>query len=103
MIETLQQLSQPIADVCRRYGVKRLDVVGSAARGTDFDPSSSDYDFVVRFSPQSVHQPLEEYFGLRAALADLLHRDVDLIEENAIRNPYLRATLDQSRQTIYAA
>jgi predicted nucleotidyltransferase len=40
-----------IADVCRRYQVRRLDVFGSAARGTDFDPERSDADFLVEFAP----------------------------------------------------
>ena len=38
-----------LAELCRRYGVARLEVFGSAARGTDFDPQSSDADFLVAF------------------------------------------------------
>ncbi len=38
-----------LAELCRRYGVARLEVFGSAGRGTDFDPDSSDVDFLVEF------------------------------------------------------
>lgn len=40
---------EELAAICRRYGVARLDVFGSAARGTDFDPQTSDADFLVEF------------------------------------------------------
>ena len=33
--------------LCRRHGVARLDVFGSAARGVDFDPARSDVDLLV--------------------------------------------------------
>jgi uncharacterized protein len=42
-----------IADVCCRYQVRRPDVFGSAARGTDFDPERSDADFLVEFAPDA--------------------------------------------------
>ena len=41
------------------------------------------------------------YFDLKFALEDLLQRDVDLVEYNAIRNPYFKAELDQTKQLIY--
>ena len=40
-----------IARICRRYRVQRLDLFGSAARGTDFDPETRDADFLVEFQP----------------------------------------------------
>lgn len=42
-----------IALVCGQYGVRRLEVFGSAARGTDFDPATRDVDFLVAFEPDS--------------------------------------------------
>ncbi len=44
---------QDLIALCRRYGVKRLEVFGSAARGADFDPTRSDADFLVTFSPET--------------------------------------------------
>ncbi len=53
-----------IAMLCRRYGVRQLEVFGSAARGIDFDPDTSDADFLVEFEPDSKLPPLQQFFGL---------------------------------------
>lgn len=92
-----------IADLCRTFGVRKLEVFGSAARGSDFDPLRSDADFLVEFDPQSPLSPLTEFFGLQEALARLLGRPVDLVETSAVTNPYVRASVDQVRETVYAA
>jgi len=78
-----------ISALCRHYGVSKLEVFGSAARGTDFDEVLSDADFLVQYRRPAKLPPLEEFFGFRDALADLLDRPVDLVEPGAIKNPYL--------------
>ena len=92
-----------IAALCRRYRVRHLEVFGSAARGDDFDPVSSDADFLVEFEPQSDLPPLEEFFGFQADLSRLLERSVDLVEERAVRNPYVFANINRTREVVYAA
>ena len=91
-----------LAELCRRYDVARLEVFGSAARGTDFDFETSDADFLVEFDPNSGLPPFDRYFGLIEDLRAVLGRPVDLIEARAIRNPYLRIAVDKSRQLVYA-
>jgi uncharacterized protein len=92
-----------IADICVRFGVKKLEVFGSAARASDFDPAHSDADFLVEFGLRRNFSPLEEYFGLRDALADLLGRPVDLIEPKAVRNPFVQKQINASREIVYNA
>ena len=100
----LIQAKRPaIVALCQRYQVRHLEVFGSAARGDDFDPATSDADFLVEFAPSSALPPLEEFFGFQAALSRLLDRPVDLIEATAIRNPYLLASINRARETVYAA
>jgi len=94
---------EELAGICRRYGVTRLEVFGSAARGADFDPETSDADFLVEFDPQSGLNALEQYFGLVDALCETLGRPVDLVENHEFRNPYLRASIDKSRELVYAS
>ena len=89
--------------LCRRYDVARLEVFGSAARGTDFDPARSDADFLVEFRPESRLPPLEQYFGLARALEDLLGRPVDLVQPRAIKNPFMLAGINRSREVVYAS
>jgi predicted nucleotidyltransferase len=92
-----------IAKLCRDYGVLRLEAFGSGARGTDFDPARSDADFLVEFAPKPELPAFRQYFGFADALKDLLGRPVDLVEEGAIKNPYLRAEINQDRELVYAA
>lgn len=92
-----------IAALCRSYGVKLLEVFGSAARGTDFDTARSDADFLVEFHPGGKLGALEEFFGLQEALGKALGRKVDLVESGAIRNPYLLKSINANRETVYAS
>jgi len=99
----IQEKRAEIAVLCRRYRVQNLESFGSAARGLDFDPGSSDADFLVEFEPQSDLPPLEEFFGFQADLSRLLERSVDLVEVRAVRNPYVLADINRTRELVYAA
>ena len=99
----IQEKRADIAVLCERYHVRHLEVFGSAARGEDFDPASSDADFLVEFEPQSDMPALEEFFGFQADLSRLLERSVDLVEARAVRNPYVLANIDRTRELVYAA
>ena len=76
---------------------------GSAARGTDFDPQTSDADFLVEFRLDNGRAPLRQYFDFAEALRHTLGRPVDLVESGAVHNPYLRAAIDKSRELVYAS
>ena len=95
--------SRAIAHVCREYGVRRLEIFGSAARGDDFDAGRSDVDFLVEFSKGNPMNPLDEFMGLQSALSDVLGCKVDLVETGALRNPYLLARINDERELVYAA
>lgn len=82
--------------------MKRLEVFGSAARG-DFDQRTSDIDLLVEFEPNFPGTFLGTYFGLKEAMEDLFGRSVDLVSEKAVRNPYIRRSIDASRELLYAA
>ena len=91
-----------ISAICQRYRISRLDVFGSAARIDDFNLISSDADFLVEFEP-GAHVGLNEFFGAKAALEQLLGRGVDLVEPAAVRNPYVLASINRHRELVYAA
>jgi predicted nucleotidyltransferase len=91
-----------IAELARRFGVERLALFGSASTG-EFDELRSDVDFVVAFRDMTPAQHADAYFGLLEALQGLLAYRVDLLEEGAIRNPYLRQSVDAAKRTLYAA
>jgi len=102
MAPEIQSRRPQLDALCRRMGVRRLEVFGSAARD-DFNPASSDIDFLVEFDPSIDGSALETYFGLKDELEALFARPVDLVMPGAVRNPYVRAEIDRARQVVYAA
>ena len=94
---------QDLIALCRRYGVRRLEIFGSAARADDFDSKASDADFLVEFDRDSGGSPLEQFFGFAEALEKALGRPVDLVERGAVINPFILTRIDQERELVYAA
>ncbi len=72
-----------ISQLCRRHGVRQLDVFGSAARAADFDLAASDVDFLVVFAPLA-RPDFGAYLDFKAGLEALLGRKVDLLEREAL-------------------
>lgn len=92
-----------LPDLCRRFGVRRLDLFGSAATGR-FDPRRSDLDFLVVFEePLAPSAYADAWFGLHAALETLFGRPVDLLTEAALENPYLRRRVEAERRPLFPA
>jgi uncharacterized protein len=92
-----------LAAICRRYGVARLEVFGSAARGARFDPKRSDADFLVTFTP-AARDDLAALTDLKDALEKLLGRPVDLVDREAIersRNFIRRRAILKEAETVY--
>jgi predicted nucleotidyltransferase len=102
MLPLIAQHRAEIAELCRRFHVERMDVFGSAARVTDFDPARSDIDLLVTFLPGQVPD-IADYFALEDALAALLGRTVDLVSDTTVENPYVRAGIERSRQPLYGS
>ncbi len=103
MINEIELHREELQALCRRFHVRRLDLFGSAARG-DFDPEVSDIDFLVEFDrehPEALS--FDTYFGLKEAFEALLGRPVDLVEPGAVRNPYLKASIEGSRELVFEA
>lgn len=90
-----------IAALCRRFGVRRLSVFGSAATEA-FDPERSDVDFLVEFDPDTADR-FDSYFGLKEELERLVARPVDLVMAKSLDNPYFAASVERSRRDLYAA
>ena len=101
MHPSIAEKRDDLAALCRSYGVTRLEVFGSAARGSDFDPARSDADFLVAFGEEDGLSALDQVFGFAEALEDILGRPVDLVESSSVRNPYLRAAIDRSKELVY--
>ena len=95
---TLDELRKAAQPACREFGVSRLDVYGSAARGSAND--SSDVDLLVEFNDPS-RSPAKRFFGLLHHLEDALGCEVDLLTVNGLRNPYFKRRVLEERIPIY--
>lgn len=102
MTKALEQHRPEIAALCRQFGVRRLDVFGSAATDA-FDPARSDYDFLVDLDSDAGGSLFTRYFSLKEGLEKLLGRNVDLVMIGALRNPYFIDSVNRTRQPVYAS
>ena len=88
--------------LCRRYGVLRLELFGSAAAGRN-RPGESDLDFLVEFAPLPSGAYADAFFGLMESLEALFGQPVDLVVPSAVRNPYFLEAVEQTKTLLYAA
>lgn len=103
IIPLITEHADEIAELCRRYQVRKLDVFGSAANG-EFNPDTSDIDFLVTYESDVDFGPWgRHYLELENALAELLGRPVDLVFDKEFRNPYFRKAVEESRTPFYEA
>src|SRR6266404_1102061 len=100
MIPLIEQHRAALVGLCRRFGVRRLELFGSAARGT-FKPESSDLDFLITLEAASPGEYADNYLGFAQALEELFGRRVDLVTERSIRNPYFRQVVNATRLPVY--
>jgi len=88
-----------VSELCRKRNVKALYIFGSAL--TEKFNDESDVDLIVSFNQMPVEEYADNYFDLKFALQDTFKKPVDLLEEQAIKNPYLLKNIFQHRQLIY--
>lgn len=95
----IEQNIAAISELCGAHKVDRLFVFGSVL--TDRFNAQSDVDFVVKFANVDPHLYFDNYMNLKEALEKLLNRSVDLLEDQAIRNPILRKSVDETKKLVY--
>ena len=88
--------------LCKLYKVKSLYSFGSA--NTNNFNSNSDLDFLISFDRDlSISAYTDNYFSLQYKLRSLFNREIDLVTENSLSNPYFINEIEQSKQLIYGA
>ena len=98
-MQIIEQNIDKIRDLCSKYKVARLFVFGSVLSGRF--KKGSDVDFVVDFQDIDLYDYADNYFDLKFSLEKIFKRNVDLLEDKAISNPYLRQSIDSSKQLLY--
>ena len=101
MISLIADNTDAIAAICREYRIRKLDLFGSAATG-DFDPETSDIDFVVDLGAYE-RGVSRRFLQFADALEALLGRRIDVITDEQLRNPYFRQSVQEQRVNVYNA
>ncbi len=95
----LNKYLSDIKALCAAHRVRHLYVFGSAL--TDKFNTKSDVDFIVDFEPIEVALYADNYYDLKFALQDILHKPIDLLEEKAMKNPYFNEAVNRHKALIY--
>jgi predicted nucleotidyltransferase len=104
MVSAIVEKQTELAALCERFGVARLEVFGSAASDEQFDPKTSDLDFIVEFCPgQDLGPWMQNYFSFRDELVKLFGYPVDLIMSSAMKNRHFIREADRTRRLLYGA
>ena len=98
-MQIIEQNIDKIRDLCSKYKVARLFVFGSVL--SERFKKDSDVDLIVDFQDIDLYDYADNYFDLKSSLEKIFKRNVDLLEDKAISNPYLRQSIDLSKQLLY--
>lgn len=85
--------------LCSLYGVKHLYAFGSVL--TNKFNAQSDIDFLVDFLPLNSADYADNYYNFKYSLEEIFKRNIDLLEEKAIRNPYLMQAINSNKKVVY--
>jgi predicted nucleotidyltransferase len=103
MVELIKNNLDRIQDVCKRHHVKSLYLFGSATKQDNQYNSESDVDLLYRFNKSEINEMeyADNYFNLLFALQSLLNRNIDLVPEEKLSNPYFIERVNRDRHKIY--
>lgn len=100
LIMYLDNYAANLRNLCQQNKVKTLYVFGSVL--TDAFNDNSDIDLIVDIDSNDPFDYADNYFNLKFALQDLFKRPIDLLENKALKNPFIRNNIDRSKYLIYA-
>jgi predicted nucleotidyltransferase len=98
-MDRLYQYLPEIMHLCRQHKVKTLYAFGSVL--TERFGNDSDVDLIVKFHDIPVEDYADNYFDFKFSLQEIFKRPVDLLEEQAMRNPYFIQHVNRQKQLIY--
>ncbi|HEU6447291.1 MAG TPA: nucleotidyltransferase domain-containing protein [Verrucomicrobiae bacterium] len=92
-----------LVPLCRRFGVQRLELFGSA-NTTAFNPDRSDLDFLVEYPADYDFGPwLSRFVAFEENLKNLFGRPVHLVMVSALKNPWFSREAQKTREPVYDA
>ncbi|HET8828730.1 MAG TPA: nucleotidyltransferase domain-containing protein [Pelobium sp.] len=95
----VEQHMDALKKLCQTFQVEKLYLFGSALN-SKFN-RKSDLDFLVKFKSVEPSEYFDNYIGLKEKLESLFTRKVDLLEEQALKNPILINAINNSKKIVY--
>jgi predicted nucleotidyltransferase len=99
MMKLIDNHIDSLTELCSTYNVDKMYLFGSALN-SNFNPKS-DIDFLVKFKKIELSKYFENYMNLKENLKKLFGRDIDLLEEQTLRNPILIKSINRSKELVY--
>jgi len=102
MNKIIEERLNDIVKLCENHGVKSLHLFGSV-NTSDFN-INSDIDFLIDFDEGlTIEEYSENYFLLQYKFRELLDREIDLVTQNSLSNPFFIQSIEQNKELIYGA
>lgn len=98
-MKLIEEHIEEIKLLCQEKRVKELYVFGSIL--TPNFRADSDVDMVVELMPMDPLEYMDYYYDLKFGLEEILDKEVDLLELQAIRNPIFKEVLNQTKKMLY--
>jgi predicted nucleotidyltransferase len=101
MLNLIEENLIKLQELCKEYDINTMYVFGSASTGQFHD--NSDIDILISFKDIPIERYTDNYFELHEILEKLFEREVDLITERSLSNPYFIQSIEETKQLLYAA
>ena len=95
----IEEHLESIKALCRKHHVERIYLFGSVLNAGFSE--NSDLDFLVKFKPIELSAYFENYINLKEELKKLLNREIDLVEEQTLKNPILIRSINRNKELLY--
>ena len=98
----IEKRREDLKNICKILKIKRLYVFGSVV--SDKFTEKSDIDFLISFSDGlTVDEYTNNYFSLHYKLRELFNREIDIVTERTLSNPYFIESINKTKELIYEA
>ena len=102
MQQIIENKKDELISLCKFLKIQRMNVFGSVVTG-NFD-KDSDIDLLISFSDKlSIEEYTNNYFTLHYKLREIFNRDIDIVTELTLSNPYFIESINETKQLIYEA
>jgi len=101
MNQIINNKKEQLTELCKAFDIEKMYLFGSIC--TDKFNDSSDIDILISFKDISIEKYTDNYFELHYKLEELFGREIDLLTENSLSNPYFIKRIEETKQLLYAA